>query len=224
MRILLAEDNPKLAESILRALREASFVVDHVADGLSADLLLRTEDYAAVVLDLGLPRLDGLSVLKALRERRNAVPVLILTAHDSVPDRVRGLNLGADDYLAKPCDMSELEARVRALIRRSYGVDQSRISAGALDYDSVGRLFTVHGGVLNLTRREHAILEVLLLRANKAVGKEALADKISGLEGTLTSEAIEIYVSRLRKKLEGSSVSIKTVRGLGYMLKIEDEA
>lgn len=223
MRILFAEDNQKLAESILRVLRDGGYIVDHVSDGQAADLVLRTEDYAAVILDIGLPKMDGLAVLRALRERRNPVPVLILTAHDAVHDRVRGLNLGADDYLAKPCDLTELEARLRALIRRSHGVEQNRIAAGPLEYDCASRVFTLEGAVLALTRREHSILEVLLLRLGKAVSKEALVQKISGFDETLTGDAIEIYVSRLRKKVTGRRMSITTVRGLGYMLKVVDE-
>ncbi|SKD04611.1 two component transcriptional regulator, winged helix family [Burkholderia sp. CF099] len=219
MRILLAEDNAKLAESVLRVLREAGFAVDHMEDGTAADLVLRTQDYAAVILDIGLPKIDGLEVLKRLRERHNPVPVLVLTAHDAVSDRVRGLNLGADDYLAKPCDLSELEARVRALIRRSQGIDQSRVVIGSLVYDSVSRVFTLADAILGLTPREHAILEILVLRAGKAVSKEALAEKISGLDALVSPDAIEIYVSRLRKKLENADVSVVTLRGLGYLLK-----
>jgi len=219
MRILLVEDNVMLANSLAEALTQAGFAVDCMHDGSSADTLLSTQDYALLILDLGLPRLDGLEVLRRLRQRRNPLPVLILTAHGSVEDRVKGLDLGADDYLSKPFDLSELEARARALIRRSHGYDNTRISCGPLHYDSVSRAFTLGGELLPLTGRERAVLEVLLLRDGRAVNKAALSEKIFGIDESVNADAIEIYVHRLRKKLDGSGVAIVTLRGLGYLLE-----
>ena len=149
MRVLLVEDNPNLAQSLNDALSAARFAVDHMADGEAADHVLRTQDYALVILDLGLPKLDGLEVLRRLRARRNPVPVLILTAHGSVEDRVKGLDLGADDYLAKPLELTELEARARALIRRSLGHEHSRVECGPLSYDSIDRSFHLAGEPLS---------------------------------------------------------------------------
>ncbi|AXK38991.1 response regulator [Crenobacter cavernae] len=219
MRILLVEDNLPLAESLAKALSQAGFSVDSMHNGMDADHVLRTQDYALVILDLALPKLDGWEVLKRLRARRQQVPVLILTAHGSVEDRVKGLNLGADDYLAKPFDLAELEARVRALIRRSHGRDSAQLECGPLGYDSVGRVFTLRGEALSLTPREHAVLEVLMLMSGKAVSKEALLEKIFGLDEVSSADAIEIYVHRLRKKLADSGVVIVTLRGLGYLLE-----
>ena len=150
------------------------------------------------------------------------MPVLILTAHGSVEDRVRGLNLGADDYLAKPFDLSELEARARALIRRSHGHDRTELSCGPLHYDSISRAFTLHGELLALTGRERAVLEVLLLRDGRAVNKAALSEKTFGIDESVNADAIEIYVHRLRKKLDGSGAAIVTLRGLGYLLEARE--
>ncbi|AEI77622.1 Transcriptional regulatory protein tctD [compost metagenome] len=219
MRILLAEDNVMLANSLSQALGQAGFTVDCMHDGRSADNLLSTQDYALLILDLGLPGLDGLEVLRRLRQRRNPLPVLILTAHGSVEDRVRGLDLGADDYLAKPFDLSELEARARALIRRAHGHESTQIACGPLHYDSVSRAVLLHGELLPLTGRERAVLEVLLLRDGRAVNKAALSEKIFGIDESVNPDAIEIYVHRLRKKLDGSGVAIVTLRGLGYLLE-----
>ncbi|MEX3961813.1 response regulator [Paraburkholderia sp. EG286B] len=219
MRVLLVEDNPILSRSLTDALSSAHLKVDCMHDGESADHVLRTQDYALVILDLGLPRLDGLQVLRRLRARRNTVPVLILTAHGSVEDRVRGLDFGADDYLAKPFDLSELEARTRALIRRSQGQDCLRVACATLVYDAADRGFSLEGEPLPLTPRERAVLEVLILRNGRAINKETLSEKIFGIDESVNAEAIEIYVHRLRKKLEGSAVAIVTLRGLGYLLE-----
>ncbi|MBB1633878.1 response regulator [Cupriavidus sp. UME77] len=218
MRILLVEDNVMLANALVEALSQAGFTVDCMHDGRAADHLLSTQDYALVILDLGLPKLDGLEVLRRLRQRRNAMPVLILTAHGSVEDRVKGLNLGADDYLSKPFDLSELEARARALIRRSFGHESTQLQCGTLRYDGISRAFVLGGEPLALTRRERAVLEVLMLRDGRAVNKEAMSEKIFGIDESVNPDAIEIYVHRLRKKLEGSGVAIVTLRGLGYLL------
>ncbi len=219
MRVLLVEDNPNLAQSLNDALSAARFAVDHMTDGEAADHVLRTQDYALVILDLGLPKLDGLEVLRRLRARRNPVPVLILTAHGSVEDRVKGLDLGADDYLAKPFELTEREARARALIRRSLGHEHSQVECGTLSYDSVDRSFRLAGEPLSLTPRERSVLEVLILRNGRAINKETLSEKIFGLDESVNADAIEIYVYRLRKKLENTGIAIVTLRGLGYLLE-----
>lgn len=219
MRILLVEDNLQLADLVSKALSQSRFVVDSIHDGAAANHVLHTEDYAAVVLDVSLPRMDGWEVLKRLRSRGNHVPVLILTAHGSVEDRVRGLDLGADDYLSKPFELKELEARIRALIRRAAGHDRPEVRCGSLVFDSNSRSFTLGGAPLSLTPREHAVLEQLILKVGKNVRKDTLFEKIFGLDQCASSDAIEIYIHRLRKKLEGSDVSIVTMRGLGYLLE-----
>ncbi len=219
MRVLLAEDNLQLAASLLAALREQGMVLDCVHDGLHADQLLSTQDFDVLVLDLSLPRLDGLEVLRRLRQRGSALPVLILTARSETTDRVQGLNLGADDYLAKPFELSELEARIRALVRRSQGRAQSQVRLGLLCWDSLGREFAVDGRALSLPPREHSILEILIAQPGRPVSKDSLADQLCSLDELISPEAIEIYVSRLRKKLDGSGVVIRTLRGLGYLLE-----
>jgi len=222
MRILLTEDNRQLADSIVRALSERGMRLDCVHDGLHADQLLRDQarlDYEVLVLDLSLPRLDGLEVLRRLRERGSTLPVLILTARGDTGDRVQGLNAGADDYLAKPFELSELEARIRALARRSQGRASPLLRLGALCWDSVGRQFTLGEHALALPPREHGILEVLIGRAGKPVSKDSLSDRLCTLDEAISPDAIEIYVSRLRKKLDGSGIAIRTLRGLGYLLE-----
>lgn len=222
MRILLVEDDPELADSLTRALKAGGWTVDTLHDGVAADLALRSEDYALAILDVGLPRMDGFEVLRQLRERRQTLAVLILTARSEVGDRVRGLNLGADDYLAKPFELSELEARVNALLRRSLMGGERQQRCGALIYDLTDRRFTLNGNALQLPSREHAVLENLITRPGRMLNKEQLASKVFGLDQDASPEAIEIYISRLRRKLEGSSVRIVTFRGLGYLLEAQE--
>jgi two-component system response regulator TctD len=221
MRVLLVEDNAQLSTWLTKALRQNHFAVDCLADGASADHSLATEQYDAVILDINLPRMDGLEVLRRLRKRGSRTPVLMLTALGAIDDRVTGLNLGADDYLAKPFELAELEARLKALIRRSQVGGSSTLSLGPLEYDSADRMFRMQGEALKLRPREHAVLEVLMLKAGKVVSKDALYEKIFDLDATANADAVEIYVHRLRKRLEGSGVAIVTLRGLGYMLEAE---
>tara|TARA_Y100001949_G_scaffold170226_1_gene171143 strand:+ start:22892 stop:23563 length:672 start_codon:yes stop_codon:yes gene_type:complete len=222
MRILLVEDHPQLAESVAQALRAAGWTVDLLNDGVAADLALSTEDYALAILDVGLPRLDGFQVLSRLRKRGKTLPVLMLTARGEVTDRVHGLNLGADDYLAKPFELSELEARVKALLRRSVAAGERQQSCGPLVYDLDARRFSLGGQPLSLTSREQAVLEALITRPGRVMSKDQLAAQVFGLDEDASAEAIEIYIHRLRKKLEGSSVRIVTFRGLGYLLEAAD--
>ena len=223
MRILIVEDNPHLLRSLTLALAQGH-VVDAVPDGAQADAVPRTERYDVVVLDLGLPRLDGLEVLRRLRARGDRTAVLVLTASGDTDDRVRGLDSGADDYLAKPFELTELEARLRALHRRSLGHAATVLQVGRLVYDSVARSFRIDGDRLALPPREHQVLEQLITRAGQPLRKRQLADAVSTLDESLNEDALEIYVHRLRRKLSGSGAVIHTLRGLGYVLEPADEA
>lgn len=224
MRVLLAEDDRTLADGLCRALRSSGNAVDHVEDGQSADTALTAQSYDLVILDLGLPRLAGLEVLKRLRGRGTGTPVLILTAADSVEQRVRGLDLGADDFMAKPFALSELEARIRALVRRGMGASSTSLKLGMLSYDQVGRQAWVAEQAIELSARELALLEILLQRNGRLVNKEQIVEHLCGWGEEVSHNAIEVYVHRLRKKLEGGDVRIATVRGLGYSLQRHTEA
>ncbi|QAU35666.1 response regulator [Janthinobacterium sp. 17J80-10] len=222
MKILLVEDHPELCEWVAKSLRQSGYAVDIAARGDHAEHFLLTGEYDGVLLDLSLPDKDGLEVLKNLRTRGLQVPVLIFTARGSVDDRIRGLNLGADDYLPKPFELGELEARLKALLRRSAG-QTPVVRLGALAFDTVSRLTTINDTPLSLTPRELAVLEVLLRRIGRPVARDALFEKLFSMEQDARPEAIEIYVSRLRKKLEGSGVAVTTVRGIGYLISATDE-
>ncbi len=219
MRVLIVEDNPILADGLTRSLRQADYAVDCLSDGAEADHVLATQNYDLVILDLGLPNIDGFEVLRHLRRRGAKVPVLVLTARDALQDRVRGLDLGADDYMTKPFDLPELEARVRALIRRGQSGGSSMLTHGALTLDTAGRRATLNGEPLDLSARELGVLEVLMLRSGRVVGKEQLAEQLYGWDEEVGANAIEVYVHRLRRKLEPAGVAIRTIRGLGYLLE-----
>ncbi|MGQ9368342.1 response regulator [Azospirillum sp. ST 5-10] len=219
MRMLLVEDDGDLADGLLRALRAPGHAVDHVADGEEADSLLRHEPYDLVVLDLGLPNRDGLDVLKALRGRGTPVPVLILTARDALDHRIAGLDLGADDYLAKPFALPELEARVRALLRRAAGRASCRIVHGRIALDTRARRVTVDDQPIELPRRELCVLEVLLSRAGEVLSKEQIANQLFSFDDEAGLSSIELYVHRLRKRLAPAGLEIRTVRGLGYYVE-----
>lgn len=223
MRILLVEDHPELCEWVAKALQQDGYAVDIADCGNHAEHYLLTGDYDGVLLDLSLPGKDGLDVLRSLRSRGSRVPVLIFTARGSVDDRIKGLDLGADDYLAKPFVLAELEARLKALLRRSAG-NNPVVRLGELEFDTVSRLPSVRGAALALTPRELAVLEALLSRIGRPVARDALFEKIFSMDQDARAEAIEIYVCRLRKKLEGSGVCITTVRGLGYLIDVGQPA
>jgi two-component system, OmpR family, response regulator len=219
MRVLIAEDDPVLADGLTRSLRGSDYAVDCVSDGGEADHVLTAQNYDLVILDIGLPRLDGYEVLRRLRRRGSKTPVLILTARDALDDRVKGLDLGGDDYITKPFDLPELEARVRALIRRGQSGGGSVLSHGALTLDTVGRRATLAGEPLDLSARELGVLEVLMLRSGRVVNKDQLAEQLYGWDEEVGPNAIEVYVHRLRRKLEPAGVTIRTIRGLGYLLE-----
>ncbi|MGN6704178.1 MAG: response regulator [Burkholderiaceae bacterium] len=219
MRILLAEDDSVLADGLTRSLRQSGYATDCVRNGVEADSVLATQDFDLLILDLGLPKMSGLEVLKRLRARNSRLPVLILTAADSIEQRVKGLDLGADDYMPKPFALSELEARVRALTRRGAGGGPTVIRHGPLSYDQVGRIAYLNDQMLDLSARELGLLEVLLQRTGRLVSKEQLVDHLCEWGEEVSNNAIEVYVHRLRKKIESGPVRIATVRGLGYCLE-----
>ena len=220
MRILIAEDDHVLADGLMRSLRAAGAAVDHVSTGSEAEAaLLTSQEFDLLILDLGLPRLHGLDVLKNLRARGSNLPVLILTAADSVEERVKGLDYGADDYMAKPFSLQELEARVRALVRRGMGAASTVIRHGPLSYDQTGRVATIDGKMIDLSARELGLLEVLLQRSGRLVSKDQLVERLCEWGEEVSNNAIEVYIHRLRKKIEGGPIRIATVRGLGYCLE-----
>ncbi len=218
VRILLVEDDAQLAHALSQALRQSEYAVDWIGDGQRANSVLKTENYDLVVLDLMLPGLDGLHVLQHLRTRGTETPVLIITAHGSVSTCVEGLDLGADDYIEKPFEVAELEARMRALLRRSQGRATGQITFGPIMLDTNARQAVVNGDPIALPRRELCLLEILLIRASKVTSKEVIAAQMFSFDDEAGPNAIEIYVSRLRKKLAGCDVSIRTIRGLGYLI------
>jgi two-component system OmpR family response regulator len=219
MRVLVAEDDQVLADGLLRSLRAAGYATDHVASGNEADAALASHDFDLVILDLGLPKLHGLEVLKRLRARGKATPVMILTAADSVDQRVKGLDAGADDFMAKPFSLQELEARVRALMRRGLGTAGSVIKHGPLSFDATGRVCTIDDKMIDLSARELSLLEVLLQRAGRLVSKDQLVEHLCEWGEEVSNNAIEVYIHRLRKKIEQGPIRIATVRGLGYCLE-----
>jgi len=220
MRILVVEDNTELALWLERTLRKEHYVVDWIGNGADADFVLKTEKYNLVILDLSLPGMDGETLLRRLRARRDLTPVLILTANNSMQSRIRELDEGADDYMAKPFEIGELEARIRVLLRRSSGLASAALTCGNLAFNLNTREFMVASIPLSLTPRERAVLELLIRQAGTTVTKQALAQGLFSLSEDLSTDAIEIYVHRLRKKLEHSDVAILTLRGLGYLLQV----
>lgn len=219
MRILIAEDDEVLADGLCNSMRHSGYAVDCVKDGLSAKLILSGEQpFDLVILDLGLPRLDGFSVLRSLRDNNRQVPVIILTARDEEGDRVKGLDLGADDYMIKPFSLPELEARVRALIRRGQCGMNPVYACGKLTFDSVARRTMIDGAPLELTTREMSVLEALMMRTGWVVSKEQLLERLYSYSEEASNNAIEVYIHRLRKKIEPAGVTIRTIRGLGYVI------
>ena len=224
MRILIVEDDATLGSGLGRILQSEGYAVDLMARGEQAVQAAQRERFDLVILDVGLPDIDGFEVLRRLRGGAQRMPVLVLTARDTVDDRVHGLDLGADDYLAKPFAMPELAARVRALIRRSQAHSGPRIVHGPLALDTVARRAFLDESPLDLAAREWAVLEVLLARVERVVSKESIIQAVASWGDELSANAIEVYVSRLRAKLEPAGIRIRTVRGFGYMLEEFKEA
>jgi DNA-binding response OmpR family regulator len=217
MRLLLVEDDPLLGDGIRAGLVQAGFTVDWIKDGEHARSALETEHYALVVLDLGLPRLGGGDLLRQLRTRGDDTPVLILTARDTVSDRVSGLDAGADDYLVKPFDLDELTARIRALLRRAGGRATPLLHHGTLEVDPAAHRVTLDGQPVELSPREFAILAELLENRGRVLSRERLENSLYGWSGEVESNAVEVHIHHLRKKL-GSEL-IRTIRGVGYMVE-----
>jgi two-component system OmpR family response regulator len=221
MRILVVEDDSLLAQGLTRILSRAGHAVDQAENGLQADKALRAAPYELVVLDIGLPDIDGFEVLRRLRRRHAATNVLVLTARDAVEDRVHGLDLGADDYLTKPFSVNEFEARVRALLRRT-SLPAGAVSMGGLTVDVEAKRVRVNGTSIELTVREWALLELFMARPGRVLSKEQIAQQLADYDAQLTPNAIEVYVSRLRAKIESAGVRIRTVRGFGYLWETTD--
>ncbi|MBT9476494.1 response regulator [Polaromonas sp.] len=219
MRLLLVEDDAMIGEAVLQVLRAEHYAVDWVRDGVMADAALKTETYDLVLLDLGLPKRDGLDVLRALRARRAAVPVLVATARDAVGDRIAGLDAGADDYVVKPYDIDELLARIRALLRRSAGRGEPVFEHKGVRLNPATREATVQGQQVSLSAREWAVLEPLLARPGAVLSRTQLEEKLYSWKDDISSNAVEVYIHGVRKKL-GSEL-IQTVRGLGYVVPRE---
>lgn len=220
MHILLAEDEQELANWLCRALQQNGYQVDWIADGRLVEGSLRQVKYDALILDLGLPGMDGHTVLARLRRSDARLPVLILTAQDSVAQRVNTLKSGADDFVAKPFSIDELEARLIALIRRARGSEHPRMACGPLVYDAVTRQFALSGHVLNLSKREHALLRALIQHPGEPLSKQEIYDRVFQDEIDAMPEAVEVLVYRVRKRLEGSAVQVVTLRGIGYLLEL----
>jgi DNA-binding response OmpR family regulator len=216
MRILLAEDDPLLGDGLRAGLRQLGFQVDWVRDGQAAERELRAQPYAAAVLDLGLPLQDGMDVLAAVRAAGVRVPVLVLTARDAVPDRIRGLDLGADDYVVKPVDLHELAARLRALVRRAHGQPQECLTAQDVVLDPAAHTVRKAGELVALSSREFDLLHALMLNPGRVLSREQLEQRVYGWGQEVESNAVEVHVHHLRRKLGASLV--QTVRGIGYML------
>ena len=223
MRVLLVEDDDVLGDALNQSLKDAGYSVDWAKDGKYADLALRDQLYEAVILDLGLPKMDGIEVLRKLRLRKLLIPVLIISAREAIDDRIKALDLGADDYLVKPFKLPELEARLRALIRRSNRSVNSLISFGPLSYHAVDRTVSIGDQFLAFSKREISILELLIMREGRVVSKEALLENLYNWSEEVGINAIEVYIHRIRKKLEPYEVSIRTMSGTGYILQVNEE-
>ena len=222
MRILLTEDDIALAEALQFSLRQAGYAVDWVSNGAAADETLKDDIFGLVILDLGLPKLDGFEVLRRLRRRNLALPVLILSGREKPEEKVLGLDLGADDYLVKPFSLGELQARVRALLRRGQGGSAPVLSYGALSYDTTDRSARVDGAAIVLSIHETGVLEVLLRRFGRVVSKEQIVEQLYSYDRDVSQNAIEVYMHRLRKKIAGAGVAVRTLYGRGYVLDYEN--
>ena len=226
MRILLVEDNERLSEAIKESLYKAGFEVDAMAEGEEALSVARQQPYDAIVLDLGLPDIDGMKVLESLRNQKNAVPVLVLTARDTLTDKISGLNSGADDYMVKPFEVDELIARLKALLRRPSQAIGTVIKLNNLSFDTVSRSVQIENKIIDLSRREFDLLEQLIHAAEKVVTKKSIEQRIYSYGETGSANSIEVLVHRLRKKLDehAADIEIHTLKGIGYMMTGADHA
>jgi len=222
MRILLVEDDTMLADSIREGLEKGGFSVDHLAAAEPAESALALTHYDLAIVDIGLPRMNGLELIRRFRRRGIALPVLILTARDGLDDRIQGLDIGSDDYMVKPFQLPELLARMRALIRRSCSAVSSELTAGRVRLDLARREASLDGKALDLTGREWDIMQQLMLASPNVLAKQKMVESLSEWDNEITANAIEIYVSRLRQKLQDSGVEIRTIRGIGYRLDETD--
>lgn len=218
MRILITEDDESLSEALRFALTQAGYAVDCVSDGAAADEALKQDVFGVLILDLGLPRLDGFEVLRRLRRRNTVLPVLILSGRENPEEKVQGLDCGADDYLVKPFSLNELQARVRALVRRGQRGTAPVLCYGGLSFDTVSRTASINGRTLPLSVHETGVLEVLLGRFGRVVSKEQLVEQIYSYDKEVSQNAIEVYVHRLRKKITESGLTLRTLYGRGYVL------
>ncbi|CAG7857807.1 Transcriptional regulatory protein BasR [biofilm metagenome] len=223
MKILLIEDDAVLADGLIHTLAKSGYTIVSSSTGAYAEHLLLAQDFDLIVLDLGLPDMDGLAFLRKIRQKQIPLPILILTARDDINDRIKGIEQGADDYMTKPFELKELEARIHALIRRCYGGFRHDISLGRLLLNTRDNQVMIDGKPFLLSPREHAVLEILLLHAGKVVCKERLAQRLANEGDAPADNAIEVYIHRVRKRIEPYGLSIKTVRGLGYLLETVDD-
>jgi DNA-binding response OmpR family regulator len=221
-RILVVEDDPLLAESLVRALQQQGYRIGHARRGRDAEALLCTQRFDLLLLDIGLPDIDGFELLRRLRARGDATPVLVATAREAVDERVHGLDLGADDYLTKPFSLSELEARVRALLRRAKPALAAHLVVGGLTLESAARRAKIAGRHIDLTAREWALLELFLSHPGQALSKLTIATTLGDPDTAIAPNTVEVYVSRLRGKLEPAGIAIRTVRGFGYLWEQPD--
>lgn len=219
MRVLLAEDDAFLADGLSMVLRDNGYAIDVVSNGIDADAALSGGPYDLLILDIGLPQMDGFEVLRRMRTRGQPIPVLVLTARDSLEDRVTGLDLGASDYLTKPFELPELEARIRALLRRDQWANKTKIEFARLQFDTVNRVASVDGELLDLSARELAVLEILLKGIGRIVNKDQITHQLSSWDEEVTPNAIGIAIHRLRKKLEQYELTVSVIRGLGYRIE-----
>jgi len=223
MRILIVEDDKVLSDAMTRYLRQAGYVVDVAGNGVEAGAILATEEFDLVVLDIGLPGMDGFEILRRVRRRPKYLPVLVVTARDALEDRVHGLDLGADDYLVKPFALQELEARIRAVVRRGQATEGTKLTYGALVMDTGAKRAWLADKPLRLTAREWLVLEFLVTRAGKIVNKEQIVSAISNWDADMSHNALEVHISRLRSKLEPAGLRIHSIRGFGYYLDTQGD-
>ncbi len=219
MKILLIEDDEVLSDGLCHTLNQGGYSVTASSKGKYAEHLLQAEGFDLIIMDLGLPDIDGMQLLKSLRKQQVSLPILILTARDSMNERIEGISQGADDYMTKPFDLKELEARINALVRRCYGGFSNFIEVGALKLDTSNGQISSQDGLLSLSAREMSVLELLMLQHGKVVSKDRIAQQLSTAGETLADNAIEIYIYRVRKGIADYDVSIRTIRGLGYLLE-----